>query len=484
MRPICNAGIDSPLWRAAFRFVAIDLFVAVWDISCKQSETEIRAMRIVHVAVTMVMAAGLMSCATAEKNSGAMAKSASLAANEIPAPAKEKLSGLDAIVEAGIAKKDYPGAVLIVGQPGKQIYAKAYGNHTYDPASPPMTMDTLFDMASISKVEGTSAASWKLMDEGKIHPDDLVSKFIPGFDSNGKEGDTVRDLMTHVSGLKAYENKDLVEKERTKDESHADALIAHYAALTASYKPRTKFIYSCLNFQTMARVNETASGMRQQDYLRKNVYGPLGMNDTTYVLTAEQKSRTAPTHVAKDGDLLIGVIHDPLANYHSVDEDHCPGNAGLFSTAPDLAKFCETIAGEGEFRGKRIYSKEVMRASSDVQTPEAVHEKRGLGLDIYENPPYTTTLNDTAGNRILGHTGFTGTLFVVDQHTKTYVVFLTNTVFPTEAGKSDKEPSATQERKDIVDVVWRAMPEYQEYFAALDAAPKEKAAAKAAGAGQ
>lgn len=377
---------------------------------------------------------------------------------------------LDRIAAEGLDEKIYPGAVLIVGQPGRILHAKAYGKRTYAADAPAMTLDTIFDMASVSKVAGTSTESWVLLQDGKIKLEDPVSKYIPGFEANGKDTVTIKDLMTHTSGLKAYENNALVEKERLPEESHADALVRHYAALKPSYEPRSKYLYSCLNFQTMARVNETASGQRMQEFLQAHVWTPMGMKDTGYVLSDEQKTRIAPTHKIKGGAFSTTEIHDPLANYHSVDADHCPGNAGLFSTAPDMARFCEMVLRGGKFEGKQIISSEILAKATVSQTPPGVEEKRGLGWDIYEQPPYMTELNKEPADLVIGHTGYTGTLLWLDKHSKTYFVFLTNrTLLPGVAPK-EEEQDVSPLRKKIADAVLHSLPEYSKVFAAAKTA--------------
>lgn len=381
------------------------------------------------------------------------------------------LKKIDQIIENGIQEKTFPGAVVVVGQPHKLLWAKAYGHKTYDPKSDAVTLDSLFDMASVSKVMGTTSAALVLMDEGKLSPDDLVSKYIPGFDSNGKEGDTVRDLMTHVSGLPAYESRWAeLEKKRPADETKPDMLIAHYAALPAKNPPRTKMVYSCLNFQTTARITENIMHEPMEQFLKEHVFGPLKMNDTVYTLSPDQKERTMPTLGDKDGNVtLVAKVHDPLANYYGHDEGHCPGNAGLFSTGRDVARFCEMVANGGELGGKRIFSREILAQATVSQTPKAVGEERGLGWDIYETPPWVTGLNKTPETAIIGHTGYTGTLIMIDKKTKTYLVLLTNRVFPDDKSQPEGKPTVTDIRRAVADTVWRSQPVYAQWFAEQDA---------------
>jgi CubicO group peptidase (beta-lactamase class C family) len=216
--------------------------------------------------------------------------------------------------------------------------------------------------------------------------------------------------------------------------------------------------------QTMARINEDAAGMRQEDLLKQRVYGPLGMKDTGYILTPGQLKRCAPTIEKKDGSLLVGDVHDPLANYYG-SKEHCPGNAGLYSTGPDLATFMEMMAGRGEIDGKRILTTATVEAMTSVQTPAAVKVLRGLGWQVYEDEPYITDFNKTDATRVVGHTGYTGTLILLDKNTGAWVVFLTNRTFPDDATKPKGKPNISKTRSSVFDTVLRIQPEYKEWFA-------------------
>ena len=188
------------------------------------------------------------------------------------------------------------------------------------------------------------------------------------------------------------------------------------------------------------------------------------MKDTGYTLTPEQKERCAPTILKKDGTPLVGEVHDPLANYYG-SKDHCPGNAGLYSTGPDLARFLAMVAGRGELDGRRILKADTVEAMTRDQTPAAVKSMRGLGWDIYEDEPYVTDFNKDDAKRVVGHTGYTGTLIWLDKNTGAWVVFLTNRTFPDDASKPRGAPSISSARKAVCDTVLRAQPEYQEWFA-------------------
>lgn len=365
-------------------------------------------------------------------------------------------SQLDALVQKGLEKKCYPGAVLIVGSQGKTLFSKTYGHYTYDPDAKPMTLDTLFDMASVSKVVGTSTAAMKLLELKKLALDDKVAKYIPEFASGGKEDDRLRDLLTHVSGLRAYTNTTAPEAMRKPGESHADAMIRHIANLPASYPPRSKVVYSCLNMQTQARVNETVLGGRMDDFLKKEIYGPLGMKDTAYRLTADQKARCAPTQESTSGP-IVARVHDPIAAYHDIDV-HCPGNAGLFSTAPDLAKYCEMILAEGKAGKKQVFKPETIRLMTSVATPAGINDTRALGWDVFTSAPYCTPKNQTDATRCIGHTGYTGTMIWLDKLSKTYMVFLTNRTWPDDSNASSK--GTIQTRKELINAIIHSRPEY------------------------
>lgn len=356
---------------------------------------------------------------------------------------------LGAIVQRGIGEQRYPGAVLIVGRGHRTLYARAFGRHTYDPDSPAMRMDTIFDMASVSKVAGGTPAFLALMEDGALGLDDPVSRYLIGFSVKGKEVVTMRDLLTHVSGLKAYESYAVVERGRRPGESHADALYRHYAALPLSYVPRTKMVYSCLNLQTVAAVVQRTSGETLEDILRRRVWKPLGMRDTTYRPGARQIPRCAPTGIAPDGTPIRGIVHDPLARYHG-SESLCPGNAGLFSTAGDLSRYCRMILDDGVWLGQRIYRPETIRLMTTACTPPGVKPLRSVGWGVYAEPPHVGPIQTDPARRTIGHTGYTGTWLWLDPMTRTYIVFLTNRVYPSPAFKGGEGGSIDAIRADIV----------------------------------
>ncbi|XAM00094.1 serine hydrolase [Phycisphaeraceae bacterium D3-23] len=364
------------------------------------------------------------------------------------------LAGLDAVIQEGIDAGHYPGAVCVVGrvvgERHELLWAQPYGHTAYDPTDPGfqmVTLDTIYDMASVTKVVGTTTAALLAMQDGRVAVDAPVSAYIDGFDANGKDTVTIHHLMTHTSGLKAYESFSRVEAQREEGESQCDALVRHYAALPQAYETGTDYTYSCLNFQTLARVNENAEGRSQEALLRERLYGPLGMDDTTWRPTAAQLERTAPTHRDAAGRPVAGVVHDPLARYHGSDL-HCPGNAGLYSSAPDLARWCQLVLMHGRWNGEQLLDADLLAQATRTQTDaDVVGEKRGLGFDVYESAAYISDANNTPGHMLVGHTGYTGTMFLIDQDTGVYMVLLTNRTFPKDTAAADQTPSISDIRK-------------------------------------
>jgi CubicO group peptidase (beta-lactamase class C family) len=377
-----------------------------------------------------------------------------LAMSAIAAPSP--LDALDAIVQRGIQEQRYPGGVLVVGRGSRTLYARAFGRHTYDEKSPAMRLDTVFDMASVSKVAGGTPALLAIMEEGKLSLDDPVALHLFNFGSKGKEAVTIRDLLTHVSGLKAYENYQTVEKSRQPGESHAQALYRHYAALPLAYPPRTKMVYSCLNLQTAAAVVQNVAGEPLEEILRRRVWRPLGMKDTTYRPGAAQIRRCAPTGIGPDGAPIRGKVHDPLALYHG-SETLCPGNAGLFSTAGDLERYVRMILSDGVWRGKRIFQPETIRLMTTVYTPPDVKPPRSIGWAVYAEGPYAMPEPREPTRRTIGHTGYTGTWLWLDPTSRTYIIFLTNRVFPSPAFKGGEGGSIDGIRADIARTVIGAL---------------------------
>ncbi len=335
-----------------------------------------------------------------------------------------------------IALGNTPGAVVVVNSRGRLLAAEAFGNKVTEPEPIAMETETIFDLASVSKVVGTATMSMLLIEDGLLSPDMRVADIIPGFEDNDKGDITVHDLMTHRSGLAAYDNWQLAENMRGEGEAHSDALIRRISTLDKRYPTREYYIYSCLNFLTLANVNERVAGESQHDFLKRRVWDKLGMSDTGYHLDAERIARVAPTFKSLPDGRDRSSIHDPLAHYYR-DARACPGNAGLFSTARDLSLYCEMILNEGELNGAVVMKPETVRMMTSLHgdSPSwrgSVEESRGsvpraLGWGMYRDSSYSHP--SAPPESFIGHTGYTGTYLWLDKHTKSYTVILTNGVY-------------------------------------------------------
>ena len=356
---------------------------------------------------------------------------------------------VEALVTAGIREQRYPGAVVVMGRGNRTLLRRSYGSQTYEPSAPHMRVSTLFDMASLTKVVATTPAAMLLLQDGSVELDQPVWLYLPEFAARGKEGVTLRRLATHVSGLKAYESFTVVEKGRRPDETTDAALLRRYADLPLSYATGTKMVYSCLNMQTLAGLLQRVANEDTETLLRRRLWGPLGMRDTTYRPTPSQVRRAAPTAATTDAKPVRGVIHDPLARYHTT-ERTCPGNAGLFSTGQDLERFVRMMLAGGR-RGRRVILRpETTRLAFTVSTPPTITSPRSVGWAVYTKPPYSDAADGDPAHTSIGHTGYTGTSIWMDHATGAYVIFLTNRVYPSPATKGDEGGSIEGIRASLI----------------------------------
>jgi len=324
---------------------------------------------------------------------------------------------LDSVINRAIREDKIPGAVVLVGHNGQVVYRKAYGNRALLPVKEPMTTDTIFDIASLTKIVATTSGMMKLFEQGRVRIDDPVTKYLPEF-QGGMSPITVRDLMTHFSGLRP----DLeIDPPWTGYETGIRKALADKPAGS----PETKFVYSDINFILAGEIVHRLSGLAENEYLKKILFDPLGMKDTTYLPSPSLKSRIAPTETQKDGVILRGVVHDPTARYMG----GVAGHAGVFSTADDLGKFCRMILDGGRSSsGEALFSPATITKFTVPATPPNQPVLRGLGWDIQS--PYSGVRGTLFPVGSFGHTGFTGTSIWLDPSSRTYVVLLTNSVHP------------------------------------------------------
>ncbi|HKP72349.1 MAG TPA: serine hydrolase, partial [Pyrinomonadaceae bacterium] len=290
-----------------------------------------------------------------------------LAANlPVAAPASvgmsaARLARIDAVAEESIARKETPGAVVLVGRRGRVVWRKAYGARAVEPAREALTTDTIFDLASLTKVVATATSIMILVERGQVRLNDPLSRYLPEVKDDGRERVTIEQLLTHRAGYAP--DFDLAERWTGYDEA-----MKRLATERLRSPAGTRFVYSDIGFIALGEVVKRVSGEPLDAFARKNIYEPLGMRDTGFNPRAALRARIAPTEKRRaqaaylggraewagaDGERwLRGEVHDPTA----FRMNGVAGHAGLFSTADDLAIYCQMILQGGEYGGARILS--------------------------------------------------------------------------------------------------------------------------------
>lgn len=331
----------------------------------------------------------------------------------------EKLAQMDAAVDAAIQAGQLPGGVLWVEhQPSHGpalIYHRAYGQRALEPQPEPMTQDTVFDAASLTKVMATTPVVLRLVENRRLDLDAPVARYLPEFGANGKAAITVRHLLTHTSGLRPGLPRD-------KAWSGSAAALELAAAESPQQPPGTKFVYSDINFIVLGELVRKVTGQDLAANAQALVFSPLGMGDTGY--RPQSKERIAPTERQADGRPLRGVVHDPTARRVG----GVAGHAGVFTTAGDLARYARAWLG----KGPRNWLREDTRQNAVAVHSPAGLPRRGLGWDI--DSAYAGPRGARFPVGSFGHTGWTGTSLWIDPFSKTFVIFLSNRNHPTEAG--------------------------------------------------
>jgi uncharacterized protein YbbC (DUF1343 family)/CubicO group peptidase (beta-lactamase class C family) len=325
---------------------------------------------------------------------------------------------MDHAITSAIKEGRLPGAVLVVGHRGHIVYRKAYGDRATFPAAEPMTLDTVFDCASLTKVIATTACLMKLFEQGRFRLNDHITDYIPEF-QGGHSGITIRNLMTHFSGLRP-------DVPLTPQWTGYETGIHLACTFPPGGPPGLQHVYSDINFLLLGELVHRLSGQTLADYAQDNVYRPLKMHDTMFQPPESLWPRIAPTErtPAPDGPPLRGVVHDPTAR----NMGGIAGHAGLFSTADDLARFAQMMLNGGELDGARIFSPLTVQKFTEPQTPPDQPILRGLGWDI--DSPYSSNRGEQFPIGSYGHTGFTGTSIWIDPFSKSYVILLANAIHP------------------------------------------------------
>ena len=325
---------------------------------------------------------------------------------------------VDSIVQEAIHAGQIPGAVVLVWHNGQVLYRKAFGYRALEPRRELMTVDTVFDLASLTKVVATTTAVMQLVEKGEVRLNDPVAKYIPEFAQNGKEDITVRGLLTHYSGLEP--DLDLTHPWQGRDTAFSMAF-----AEKPVNPPGSRFVYSDINFITLGALVERVSKVELDKYCAQNIFTPLKMARTRFLPPATWVPKIAPTEYDEQNRMLRGIVHDPTARRMG----GVAGQAGLFSTADDLSKFARAL-----IAGSSVLPSLLVEKMSTPQQPPAAHELRGFGWDI--DSPFSTNRGELLPVGSFGHTGFTGTSLWIDPTTRTYIILLTNAVHPRGKGSA------------------------------------------------
>lgn len=363
-----------------------------------------------------------------------------------------KLAQVDRVINDAITAKEIPGAVLSVVRGNDIVYLKAYGNKSVVPTVEPMTTETLFDLASVSKCVGTTLAFMQLIENGYVRLTDNVDRYIPDFKpwKNPESGEmvdiTIRDLLSHSSGLTPYINADTFVKEYGGNNPEK---MEWYIAtqVKRNFRPGTDFMYSCLNFVTLQRILERVTGEKLYEYAQRNVFDVLGLTHTCYFPliytpavsnSAELAGLCAPTEVQADGKPLVAQVHDPMARMIMGGNS---GNAGVFSNAEDLSVICAAIMNGGclvdkkgnSLESTRILSPATVRLMTTIPSQNDPSVGRALGWD--KKSSHSGLRGDLFNpETTIMHTGYTGTSVVIDTESKTAVILLTHRVHPEDKG--------------------------------------------------
>lgn len=361
------------------------------------------------VLVILVLAALLSSLALAQAR-----KKSRKPAKPQPAAVKEDASfvPVDALVQQEVTSQGITGAVLLVGHDGQIVHEKAFGLRATSPRPERMTVDTVFDLASLTKVVATAPSIMRLVQFGQIRLNDPLAHYIPEFGDNGKQGITIRQLLTHYSGLRG--DLDL----NVPWEGEAEAFRRAHEE-KPEHPPGSQFLYSDINFIELGELVQRLSGMGLDKYADAHIFQPLGMKNTRFLPPAEWRSRIAETLSIDNRRILRGFVHDPTSERMG----GVAGHAGLFSTADDLALYAQALIDR-----KKILTPDLIEKMTTPQQPPNSTDLRGFGWDL------DSWLSSNRGDLLpigsFGHTGFTGTSIWIDPYTNTYIILLTNSVRP------------------------------------------------------
>ncbi|MFL6708873.1 MAG: serine hydrolase domain-containing protein [Massilia sp.] len=326
-----------------------------------------------------------------------------------------RLAEVDGAISALVARHATPGAQFHLERDGA-VFERSYGNISYGQPEP-ITADTLFDVASLSKVLATAPSVLLLAEEGKLDLEAPLARYLPECGSRGRDGITVRHLLTHSSGFPAGLPA------RPAWEGRAAAL-ALACGIDPTDPPGTLFRYSDINYILLGIIVEQVSGQSLDRFAAERIFTPLKMTQTGFLpLQRYSAARIAPTQFSPEGELLQGVVHDPTARRMG----GVAGSAGVFSTTRDIARFVRMLLAGGELDGVRVLSPDSVRLLTTVQSPLGLAQ-RAMGMDIGSSFARPRGTIFPAGS--YGHTGYTGCFLWIDPTSRTFDIFLSNRVYP------------------------------------------------------
>jgi len=367
---------------------------------------------------------GALCLVPADASALAAEKPLPLVAPEAQGISAEAFARIDEAVRTALDRGAAPGVVIVVVHKGAVVFRKAYGNRSIEPEKTPMLPDIVFDLASLTKPIATATSIMLLFEQGKLKPSDPVAKYLPAFRRKETERITIEQLLTHTSGF------------------IADNPVADYGdgvpkswerlfALTPVAPPGSKFTYSDMNYVFLGKIVETVSQTPLDVFAHKNIFAPLGMNETAYKPQGKLKERAAPAEL-RAGAWMVGEVHDPRAFALG----GVAGHAGLFSTADDLAVYAQMLLSAGSYDGKQILKSNTVKEMTAPRKVPLAGGKTGLrtyGWDM--DTPYSK--NRGTGFPVgisFGHTGFTGTSVWIDPQSQSAAIFLSNKVHPHNKG--------------------------------------------------
>jgi len=344
-----------------------------------------------------------------------------------------RLKYIDVAVAESIAARETPGAVVLVARNGQIVYLKAFGNRSVQPKTEPMTVDTIFDMSSLTKVVATLPCVMRLVENGSLRIEDKVKRYLPKFTGGGKDAITVRQLLNHYSGLPA-------DFDLSKPWSGYAAALEELWKVETGPDPGKEFVYSDINFIALGEIIRSLAGKPLDEFAREQIFLALGMKETLFCPPVNLVARIAPTEPRGNtlrylkgqsteslDKMVRGEVHDPTAWRMG----GVAGHAGLFSTAKDLAIYAQMLLSGGSYEGVRLFSPASIAAMTGIQSPPGSMEVRGFGWDLQST--YSAPRGDLLGGGY-GHTGFTGTSLWIHPQSGSFIIVLTNRVHP-DGGK-------------------------------------------------